>query len=103
MKLKKINIEDIYMEEFADLLRVVNKCIEGIVKAANPKDYKDNHDFFISMVLTAPAMISASIIEKIRGTFHLNIDEVSEAFIERTKLALSWEIHKSKLRESGIN
>lgn len=103
MKLKKINIDDINMEEFADLICVVNKCIEGIIKAIDPRNYEDNYDFFISMILTAPAMISASIIEKISGSFHLNIDEVTEAFIERTKLALSWKIHNSELIKSGIS
>jgi hypothetical protein len=95
-----MKFEDINLEEFKCLLKVVNECIFGITQAVNPKDYKNNPDYFINVILTAIAMITASIINKVRGTFDLDTYEIEEAFIKKLKLTLLWEMHKDRIKES---
>lgn len=75
---------------------LTNEYIEKFIKVADPRDYKGNEEMFFEMCITGPAMISATILDKLSGTFGVDRKLILEKFIKKLELALRWVDHKAK-------
>lgn len=89
MKMPKINDA----QRMTDL---TNEYVEKFINVADPRNYEDNKEMFFEMCITGPSMISATIIDKLAGTFGVDRKLVLEQFIKKLELALRWVDHKAK-------
>lgn len=89
--MKKTRLDD--MQRMTDL---TNEYIEKFITVADPRNYDTNREMFVEMCITGPAMISATVLDKLAGTFHMDREEFLKNFIKKLELALRWVDHKAK-------
>ena len=89
--MNKTRLDD--MQRITDL---TNEYIEKFLSVADPRDYNTNREMFVEICITGPAMISASVLDKLAGTFQLDREELLKIFIKKLELALRWVDHKAK-------
>lgn len=89
--MKKIKLED--ARRMTDL---TNEYISKFIEVADPRNYENDKEIFLDMCITGPAMISATIIDKLAGTFHIDRKIMLDQYIKKLELALRWVDHKAK-------
>ena len=82
------------MQRLTDL---TNEFMEKFLNAIDPRDYEMDREHFVKQALTAPAIISAGIIDKVSGTFHIERRFILKQYIEKLNLAIRWVDHKNKV------
>lgn len=93
---KKIKLEDLNIKDVERMTNLTNEYIDKFIKVIDPRDYNNSRETFVEICITGPSMISASVLDKISGTFHLDRKELLEKFIKKLELALRWVDHKEK-------
>ncbi len=83
------------------IVEIANFCIEEIIKKLDPANYEADYEDFIGVALCAPAMISASMIEKTAEMFHLKQKEVLDFFIMKVNAALELQLLKNEKLKSA--
>lgn len=96
-----MNEQDLELEDVKELTNLSNEYIEKFINAIDPRKYKDKKDVFIQTSLTGPSIITASIIDKVSGTFHVDRKKVLKEFIKKLNLALRWVDHKNKIDKNN--
>jgi hypothetical protein len=95
---KLITLLDIDKEDVVKMTDVTNACIEAYVHAYDPQKYDKNRKAFSELVITGPAMVTATMIDKIAGIFDINRDDIKRDFLKKLDLAFRLVDHKNKTK-----
>ena len=83
------------LSDVEKMTNLTNEYIEKFINLSDPRNYDTNREFFLEMCITGPSMISATVLDKLAGVFHLDREELLKQFINKLELALRWVDHKA--------
>lgn len=89
-------LKSLELEDVNNIVYLSNFYIEELVANLHPQKYENKRDQFIQVGITGPAIIAATIIDKISGTFHFDREKIIDEFIKKLRLSLRWVDHKNK-------
>src|SRR3954471_10006046 len=93
------DITDQSIKDMQALLDLSNGYISSVIKTLDPRKYAENTELFTQTCISGPAIIAASIIDIISGTFHVKKEAITEEFIIKLRLATKWVDYKNKDKE----
>ena len=83
------------IKDLQRLTDLTNEFMDKFLDVLDPREYAMDREHFINMAITAPSMLSATILDKVAGTFHLDREEILNRYFDKVKLALRWVDHKN--------
>jgi hypothetical protein len=96
-EVKEFLSNELYVNDSKKLLSLTNKFLALYVASIDPRNYKTDREAFIKITLSYPAVISATVIDKIAGVFHLERADILDKFIDGVNLALKMIDKKNEI------
>lgn len=84
-------------EDLEVVLDLTNDYIKQFIVKIDAKNYEQNSDELVNLVITACSMLSSTLMDKLAGTFHIDRNEIVSRFIEKLKLTMKWVEYKNKI------
>lgn len=97
-----MNIHDelkISIDEASRMTKVVNDCLLYFINNLDPREFKGREKEFQRLIISSIAMISATMIDKISGTFHIKREKIIEDFQKQLNLSFKWVDYKNNKKE----
>jgi hypothetical protein len=93
MNLNEFNLS---IEDVTDVVVIANECIELFITKLDPRRYENRHKEFQRLVVSALAMITATMIDKASGVSQIDRKFVIKDFEKKLKLSFKWEDYINK-------
>jgi hypothetical protein len=77
------DLTETQFKAYEKILELINNFMQKFVDIINPDDYEDNIPLFLSTCVSCPAMLTASVIEKVESTGLLDRSQILGLFVTK--------------------